>query len=232
MRMILPLMAACGSFAMVLPARHVATLRIPGPAAAAGAAFGVVAVALGLPWTMAIVGGGCLVASPSVARAVRTRREAKAVRRQWPDFLAMVRSRIGSGDPLPDAVRLAARSLGGPFSEIDGAFGGTFSIDIEAARRQWADPIADRVLTTLRVATAAGAAHDAALTQQRLTAGVALVSPWLILALSLAPNPQAATEFASPTGHAILVGGLIAISIGFGLARRSARLAQPPRVFE
>ena len=74
-------------------------------------------------------------------------------------------------------------------------------------------------------------AHEAAVSQQQMTAGVALVAPWLILALSLATNPQAGTEFATSTGRSILAAGVGATGLGYLLARRALRLSDPPRVF-
>jgi len=109
------------------------------------------------------------------------------------------------------------------------------------------------VLTTIRVAAVTGGAHvdavlsslalslsdeirvrrahEGAVAQQQMTAGVALVAPWLILALSLATNPQANAEFSTSTGHLILVAGAFATGTGYVLARRAARLSRPPRVF-
>jgi Flp pilus assembly protein TadB len=181
------------------------------------------------------------------------RRSAASARAEWPDFLATVRSRIGSGDPLPDAVREAARQLGGPFRRLDDAWGGSFLGELEVAMDWWSDPVADRVLTTLRIAAGTGgahvgavlsalsvslseemrvrAAHDAALTQQRMTAGVALVAPWVILLLGLATNPQTATAFSTPTGRLILLLGAMATVGGYLLARRASRLSVAPRVF-
>ncbi len=121
------------------------------------------------------------------------------------------------------------------------------------ARQTWSDPLADRVLTTLEVAQSAGGsqvsvllaalasslgdelrlrrAHDAALTEQRLTAGIALLAPWVILLLSNATNPAAAEAFATPTGNLIVAGGLAATVVGYLLARRTARFSRPPRMF-
>jgi len=118
---------------------------------------------------------------------------------------------------------------------------------------EWEEPLADRVLTTIRVAAETGGAqvdavlsslalslsdeihvrraHEAAVAQQQMTAGVALVAPWLILALSLATNPRASVEFSTSTGQVVLVVGACATGTGYYLARRAARLSEPPRVF-
>jgi len=122
------------------------------------------------------------------------------------------------------------------------------------AREAWADPLADRVFTTLAAAAQIGGrhvdavvaalaasvadelrlrrAHDAALTEQRLTAGVALVAPWVMLGLSLATNPTALASYSTPTGSLIVVIGLVVTVCGYALARHTARLSESPRLFE
>lgn len=184
---------------------------------------------------------------------IRLRRRRRRTMARWPDFLAQVRARIATGAPLPDAVRAAGRATGGEFRALDRAWGGSFSAGLIELQEEWADPIADRVFTTLRVAVTTGGAHvddvlsalakaiadelrlrrshEAAVAQQQMTAGVALVAPWLILALSLGTNPQAKVEFATQTGHMILMVGAVATGLGYVLARRAARLSEPPRVF-
>jgi Flp pilus assembly protein TadB len=252
-RLILAVAASIAVHAIVADGRRV-RVAVPGlrPLAIASG-VGLVGVLVGLPWPSLLAVAVGVVAVPAVVRRTRHSRTARAARDQWPDFLAHVRSRIGSGEPLPDAVRAAARSLGGPFLDLDRAWGGSFLTELDAVRLAWADPVTDRVLMTMKVAAATGgahvdavlsaltaslsdemrirAAHEAALTQQRLTAGVALVSPWAILALSLATNPQAGSEFATATGRAIVIGGGVATVGGYLLARRAARLSAPPRIF-
>jgi tight adherence protein B len=115
------------------------------------------------------------------------------------------------------------------------------------------DPVSDRVLATLVVANRVGGhrvgdvlaslqesvaddlrlrrAHDAALTEQRWTAGVALVAPWALLVLSIATNPQASYAFDTPEGAMVVGIGFVATVSGWLLARKSARLSEPPRLF-
>jgi Flp pilus assembly protein TadB len=217
-----------------------------------GAATGVTA-SLGVPLLAAGALGVLVVAIVEQRWRMRRRRSMAGMFVLWPDFLAQARGRIATGEPLPDAVRHAARSLGGDFALLDQPWGGSFSDGLRTAQHLWQDPVADRVLTTLRIATDTGGrhvdavlsslalsladeirlrrAHEAAVSQQQMTAGVALVAPWLILALSLATNPQAATEFATPTGRFILVAGAGATGLGYLAARRALRLSNPPRVF-
>ncbi|MEE9299432.1 MAG: type II secretion system F family protein [Acidimicrobiia bacterium] len=247
-------LAAASTLLALGPPRRVS---IPAPRGSLLATAGggiLMALVLHLPVMFAVAGISGSVAIPELARRRARRRAASVTAHRWPDFLAFVRGRIAAGEPLPDAVGAAARSLGPPFTELDQKWGDSFSSRLEAVRIAWADPLADRVLTTLRVAAVTGGshvdsvlsalakslsdeirlrrAHKAALTEQQMTAGVALVSPWLILALSLATNPQAGAAFATDTGHAILVLGAAASLIGYLLARRAGRLSAPTRVFE
>lgn len=253
MRLIVAVLAAGATYAVMMPRRPV---RLPVPAirrVAVPVCVASVALAIGVPAIFAVTAALVGHVIPTAVGRARSARAGSVAREQWPDFLALVRSRIGSGSPLPDAVRTAARSLGGPFLALDQAWGGSFLDELDAARARWSDPVADRVLVTIRIAAKTGgahvdsalsalatslsgemqirAAHDAALTQQRLTAGVALVSPWIILVLSLATNPQASAAYANSTGHLILSGGAMATLLGYILARRAAMLAKPPRVF-
>lgn len=188
-----------------------------------------------------------------VVRGVVRRRGRALLTTRWPDFLALTRGRIAAGEPLPDAVRVAGRSLGGGFEMLDRPWGGSFGEGLREIQIEWGDPVADRVLTTLRVAVETGGAHvdsvlsslalslsdeirlrrahEAAIAQQQMTAGVALLAPWLILLLSLTTNPQAATEFSSQAGRLVLAAGGFATLLGYYLARRASQLSAPPRVF-
>lgn len=212
-----------------------------------------VARGLGAPPAVAISAGLLTAPLPVSLRQASVRRTAMREASRWPDFIAAVRSRIATGASLPEATRAAARHLGGRFVELDRGPGEPFSVTLRRVQNDRADPLTDRIVTTLTIAAEAGGrhvdavlatlaasvgdelrlrrAHDAALTQQRLTAGIALVAPWAMLALSIATNPTAAHSYASPTGTWIVLGGLVATVAGFLLARRAARLSEPPRVF-
>jgi len=209
--------------------------------------------ALGAPTSIAVAVGLLVTPIPLSLRGAAARRSAERAASRWPDFLAAVRSRIATGASLSEATRAAARHLGGRFSSLDRPGVEPLATTLQRSGSLWADPIADRVLMTIGIASEVGGrhvdavlsalavsvadelrlrrAHEAALTQQRLTAGVALIAPWAMLGLSIATNPTAADAFASSTGTWIIMGGLAATVGGFVLARRSARLSEPPRVF-
>ena len=177
----------------------------------------------------------------------------------WPDFLAILRSRLASGSSLDEAFVETADHLGSDFAEIREfvadqlAHGARFDDVLTELRDHLADPLADRVLTTVSAAHASGGqrvseilaslgmsvaddlrlrkAHEAALTQQRLTAAVALIAPWALLLLTITTNPQAASIYASSSGSSIILLGLAGTGLGYALARRTARLSRAPRLF-
>ncbi len=235
--------------------------RLLSLASAAGAAAPAWAVGLGLSGDPVIAAALAVLASalPPAAAASRRRREEQATADRWPDLLRTIQGHLAGGATIADATIAAGRQVGGRHGAAANrlaellAAGRSFQEATTELRDDWDDPLADRVLTTLASAAATGGtrvasilaslgasvadelrlrrAHQAALTQQRLTAAVALVAPWILLVLTTSTNPQAAAALARPTGRLIVIGGLTATIVGFGLARRTARLGRPPRVF-
>lgn len=250
--------AATGAVLVALGSPWSAEVRFPRPGIlgvglVAGVTAFLVATALGLPLGATLIAGLAAAPAPSWSMRQAAGRRARTAAERWPDFLTAVRSRLATGASMPEACAAAARHLGGAFACLDRGPGQPFSTTIAQARQTWSDSLADRVLMSLEAAETAGGptvgavlgslaasvaddlrlrrAHHAALTEQRLTAAVALLAPWAILVLSILTNPTAAEAFATPTGNAIVGGGAIATLVGFAMARRAARLSRPPRVF-
>lgn len=270
MRGVAVLLAVAGAWLVSgapVPAVTRPRLRLPQveiAALGAAAAIGVATFALALGVTAApaiavalavLAAGGPLAASA----ARRTRRKAAVVER-WPDLLSVLRSHLTAGATLPEGFVAAGRRAGGELAagaeRVERAIavaGDVFPRALDELREHLADPVSDRVLTTLAEAHRAGGhrvgavlgslatsvadelrlrkAHDAALTQQRLTATVALVAPWVLLVLTVTTNPQAAEVYRTPNGVTVVAVGLGATLAGYGLARRVARLSRPPRLF-
>jgi tight adherence protein B len=203
---------------------------------------------------------GILAASVPVAiDHARTKASIRTQMELWPDALAHMRASISAGLTLPDALIDACRRVGAPLGmfadevRAEVAFGGGFTAALVSMRLALNDPVSDRVLATLVVANRVGghrvgdvlsslqqsvaddlrlrSAHDAALTEQRWTASVALVAPWALLVLSIATNPQASYAFDTREGAMVVGIGFVATVSGWLLARRSARLSEPPRLF-
>ena len=267
MRGLAALAAAAAAWALAglpLPASPRPRPSLPRPAVIAlalptGAAGSVAAIALGGNVAMvAAVGAMGLVAPPLVA-AARHRRAVEDSAGHWPDFLAALRGRLSAGEALPEATAEAAAGADDRLAGLSRRLtegrsaGRPFAATLASVRVEWADPLADRVLTTLAAAAGIGGervgavlsglassvadelrlrrAHQAALTEQRLTAGVALGAPWALLLLTTATNPQAAAAYSTRTGTMVVLVGLAATTIGFWLSRRAARLSRMPRVF-
>ncbi len=268
MRGLAALLAAGGVWVLitgVLPSVTLPRVRPPAPWVAplsvgvgvatflaANALLGVESVAVAI---------GILAAAGPVAVSIAKQRHAReAVAGAWPDFLALMKSRVAAGATLPDAFIAAAERSPEPLrssaSRVSDAvtFGDGFAAAMERLRAELDDPTADRVLATIAAAHRSGGsrvgmvlgslgnsvadelrlrrAHRAALTEQRLTALVALVAPWGLLALTIATNPQSASSYTTSTGTAIVVIGLISTGVGYLAARRSAALSGAPRVFQ
>lgn len=226
--------------------------------AAAGTAAGLFALGLLAVPAAALALGLLVAAVPLAIDAGRHRRNRASIAEAWPDFLALMSGRISAGSTLPDAFIAAARGAPEPLAiearrvEESVVFGDGFVAALERLKNRLDDPTSDRVLTTLEFAHRSGGyrvgavvaslgasvsdelrlrrAHTAALTEQRMTAGVALAAPWILLTLTISTNPQAAFTYRTGTGTAVIAAGFVLTTVGFLAARRSARLSQAPRV--
>jgi len=245
-----------------LPVPEPPRLRLRVVASAIGVGFVGAVVAFGLLGTEvpALAIGVLCAAIPARIEHSRTDRRLTERTDRWPDLIAHVCSSVAAGTTLPDAFIDGCERIGSDFARFGDVvrheilYGGGFEPALAQIRRELTDPIADRVLATFAVAQRAGGhrvgnvlgalggsvadeirlrkAHDAALTEQRWTATVALVAPWVLLSLSIATNPQAAGAFDTTEGMVVVVGGLVATSLGWALARRASRLSEAPRLFE
>ncbi len=233
------------------------TLAAATVAAACGGAIAMAAlevpmVALGVALLLGTV--------PFAVQRAQSRKQQEELAGSWPDILARVRARVSAGSTLPDALidgfSTAPEPLGSAADEIEEAvrYGAGFDAALTSLRERLRDPIADRVLLTLAIAHHSGGrrvgdvlsalslsvadelrlrrAHDAAMTEQRLTAAVALIAPWALLVLTVATNPQATDAYRSQPGAVVITIGFAGTGIGYLLARHSAELSRAPRVFE
>lgn len=230
--------------------------------AAVASGFAAGLLALGLLAVPAAAGAiGVLAAAvPVTVDATNRRRERDAIAEALPDFLALLKGRVSAGATLPDAFIVAARRSPEPLASaarpVEEAvlFGDGFVPALARLRERLDDPTSDRVLATLSFAHRSGGhrvgavisslaasvadelrlrkAHSAALTEQRLTATVALVAPWGLLALTIATNPQATAAYRTSAGASVIAIGFVSTGLGYLAARRSARLSRAPRVMQ
>lgn len=210
--------------------------------------------------SVAIAVGVLAAAVPVALEQGRQQHRRETLAGAWPDFLALMRGRVVAGATLPDAFIAAAERSPDPLRSTAGdvadavTYGDGFVPALERLRLDLGDATADRVLSTVAAAYRSGGsrvglvlaslgtsvgdelrlrrAHVAALTEQRMTALVALIAPWALLALSIATNPQSASLYRTNTGSIIVAVGLASTSLGYLAARRAAALSKAPRVFE
>ncbi len=186
---------------------------------------------------------------------VRTRRA--AFRELWPEVVDNLSSAVRAGLSLPEAVgQLGTRGpdrLRDPFAQFARDFRttGRFSACLDRLKERLADPVADRIVETLRVTRDVGGSdlgsvlrtlsaflrEDARVrgeleARQSWTvngARLAVAAPWLVLAL-LSSNPQAAEAYNSRTGILVVAFGGAACVLAYRLMLRIGRLPDEQRV--
>ncbi len=187
----------------------------------------------------------------------RRRQRATELREVWPDAVDNLASGVRAGLSLPEAVgQLGDR---GPevlrpaflhFAE-DYRATGKFGDCLDRLKAELADPVADRIAESLRVAREVGGTdlgrllrtlsqflRDDARTRAELearqswtvnAARLAVAAPWIVLAL-LALRPQTVAAYDTAGGVAVLVVGGAVSLLAYRLMLRIARLPVEGRV--
>jgi tight adherence protein B len=188
---------------------------------------------------------------------LRARRRADALRDAWPDVVDDLASAVRAGLSLPEA--LSQLALRGP-EQLRPAFArfaddyratGRFGDSVDRLKASLADPVADRVVETLRLAREVGGSDlgrllrtlSAFLREDARTRGelesrqawavnaarLAVAAPWLVLAL-LSLRPEAVEAYDSTAGLVVLAtGGLLSV-VAYRLMVRIGRLPREERV--
>ncbi|TQL48587.1 tight adherence protein B [Homoserinimonas aerilata] len=210
-------------------------------------------IALGL--AAAVIGG--MVPISVVTWRARARRRAN--RALWPDVVDHLVSAVRSGLSLPDA--LAALAHTGPlhsraaFEEFERDYRSTanFSRCLDRLKQRLADPVADRILETLRMSREVGGSDltavlrnlSAYLRQEAAirsevearqswvvnAARLGAVAPWVVLLL-LASRPEAALAYNSAGGVALIAGGLAVTVLAYRIMLAIGRLPEESRWFQ
>ena len=236
----------------VSPATVVVVSLLLGVAGAA-LAYGIVRVGV-----LAVAAGVVASVTPLLTISWRARVRRRAVRVMWPDVVDHLVSAVRSGLALPDA--LAGLATAGPES-LRPAFAafareyrasGNFGLCLDELKARLADPVADRILETLRMAREVGGSElttvlrnlgaalrtDAAIRSEVearqswvvVAARLGLAAPWIVLVL-LATRPEAAAAYDSPGGVALIVGGLVVTVIAYRVMLALGRLPEERRWF-
>ena len=194
---------------------------------------------------------------PSVVIGIRARRR-RASRVIWPDVVDQLVSAVRSGLALPDALMTLAES--GP-SQTRAAFvrfradyraTGNFSLSLDSLKERLADPVADRILETLRMSREVGGSElttvlrnlGSYLRQESAirsevearqswivnAARLGAAAPWVVLLL-LASRPEAAAAYNSPQGIALITGGFVVSMVAYRLMIAIGRLPEERRWF-
>jgi tight adherence protein B len=201
-------------------------------------------IGLGLPWVL-----------------VRWRSNARLVsnRAVWPDVVDHLVSAVRSGLALPDSVSALARV--GPaqtraaFAEFERDYRatGTFSACIDRLKARLGDPVADRILETLRMAREVGGTELTAVLRALAAnlreelairsevearqswvvnaARLGVAAPWVVLIL-LASRPEATRAYNTPTGSLVIICGLVLSVIAYRLMIALGRLPEEKRWFQ
>lgn len=207
---------------------------------------------------LALLAAGAGAAAPLLWLRSRAVRLVRSRRTLWPDVCDLLIASVRAGMSLPDAISSLASSAPAPLREAFAAFerdmaaSGHFDSSADRLKTALADPMADRIVETLRMARQVGGTEltpvlralsasvraDAALrseveSRQSWTRGAAVLgagAPWVIVAL-LAVRPEGAAAYASPEGNALLLAGAVVSLVAFRVMLRIGRLPEPRRWF-
>lgn len=194
---------------------------------------------------------------PRALVAMRARKRRAQLRDLWPDAVDNIASAVRAGLALPEALSQLAHR--GP-EELRPAFAafaedyrmtGRFHDCLNQLKDRLADPVADRLVESLRIArevggsdlgrvlrTLSGFLRDDARTRAELetrqgwtvnAARVAAAAPWVVLAM-LSAQPEALHAYSSPAGVLVLLIGAGVTAVAYRLMLRIARLPEDQRV--
>lgn len=196
---------------------------------------------------------------PALLVIVKAQAKRQATRTVWPDVVDHLVSAVRSGLALPDSVSSLAHS--GPPETRDAFAGfereyratGSFSHAIDTLKDALADPVADRILETLRMAREVGGSdltmvlrslaawlrQDAAIRQEAEArqswvvnaAKLGVAAPWIILVL-LASRPEAALAYNSSSGLVVIIGGLAVSVVAYRVMIALGKLPEEKRWFQ
>ncbi len=196
--------------------------------------------------------------APSVVIGWRARARRRANRVIWPDVVDQLVSAVRSGLALPDSVVSLAHT--GPalsrasFAVFESAYRatGNFALCLDELKSALADPVADRIIETLRMSREVGGTElttvlrnlSADLRQESAiraevearqswvmnAAKLGVAAPWVVLLL-LATRPEAAAAYNSVAGTTLIVIGLAVSFVAYRLMLGLGRLPEERRWF-
>lgn len=224
-----------------------------------GTAMLVGLIALGLGTAFSVSAAFALItgAVPFAYLQSRARRRRTDRRALWPDVVDDLTSAVRAGMPLPEAmVAMAERGPMGLRADMavfaaEYRASGRFTTALEVWQARLADPVADRLVATLRIAAEVGGSdlgrmlrtlseflradlrtRGELLARQSWTvngARLAVAAPWAVLAL-MSGRGQSAAAFDTPLGVLVLLAGAGVSVLAYALMVRLGRLPEEPRI--
>jgi tight adherence protein B len=208
---------------------------------------------------IAVAAGILALLLPGLMVVRRARARRRATRVVWPDVVDHLVSAVRSGLALPDSVVTLA-AAGPPATraafadfERDYRMSGNFSDGLDRLKGRLVDPVADRIIETLRMSREVGGSElttvlrnlaaylrqDAAIRQEVEArqswivnaARLGVAAPWIVLLL-LSTRPEAAAAYNTPSGGLVIAVGLALSVIAYRLMLGLGRLPEERRWFE
>ena len=215
----------------------------------------VVSILIPIPVLGFLAGAAVAAAGRVMVRARISRRE-RRLRHAWPGVVDHLRSAVRSGASVSEAVGIASSKvpleLRGAFSHFSAQMDSGDRVDTALAslKDRIANPVADRIIESLRMAHEVGghalpavldslqssvradiAVREDALARQswiRAASRLGAASPWLVI-LVLSGRPETISAYSSFTGSAILIAGAGLTVLAYRMMSRLGRLPEDAR---
>ena len=195
--------------------------------------------------------------APILLVRIRARRRCAVMRELWPDVVDNIGSAVRAGLALPEA--LSQLTIRGP-EELRPAFAafaedyratGRFQECLDRLKARLSDPVADRLIESLRIAREVGGSdlgrllrtlsvflREDARTRAELetrqgwtinAARLAVAAPWIVLAM-LSSRPDSLQAYSRPAGVLVLAIGAALSFVAYRVMVRVGRLPEEGRV--
>ncbi|MFZ4583831.1 MAG: type II secretion system F family protein [Acidimicrobiia bacterium] len=233
-------------------------LQFWGSAIGAGAVTFVLVAALSRTWVVALVPAIAVGFLPRVYYGWKRTKANAAKTEAWPDALRSLVSGISASQSLHTALKSLATGGPIPLRPVFARYAALAStLDqraaLEAIKEELSDPLSDRVIEVLIVASEAGPAvvldilRDlaeastkdlqllerlrTAQSEQQLNARAVFVLPFVLLILMTATNSDFRAFYGTPLGILLVLVGTLMLVGGMAFIRRLSRIPAEPRVF-
>jgi tight adherence protein B len=228
-----------------------------GTSVGVGVVAGVLALLASRTWTIALAFAVIASYAPTGLVRFRRRRRRNELRDVWPEVVDNLASAVRAGLALPEAVAQIGVRGPVPLRAAFQRFGedyratGRFNDCLDRLKETLADPVADRIVESLRMAREVGgndlgrllrtlsaflredvrtrAEIEARQSWTVNAARLAVAAPWILLGV-LAMRPEAVRAYDSSAGLVVLTCGAGVCLVAYRLMLRLGRLAEEERV--